>query len=441
MKKVTLPALLLALLLAPSLLLAQQPGPLEAGYQLPPKVIVDILDAPPPPTAITSPARTVMALLDRASMPKITDLAEPMLRLAGSRINPKTNGLHNPPAILGITFKRIDDGAETRVVLPPNVRIGSPAFSRDGRWLSFLVYRANGIELWVADTATAKARAVTAATINGIGGCAWLQDGSALLCHLVVTGRGPAPAAPAVPTGPRVQENLGRAVPAATYQDLLTSAHDEALYEFYFTSQLALVTPSGGTTLVGKPAIFAAAAMSPDGQYILVARTKRPFSRLIPDEGFPRDIEIWNRKGDLVRKIGEAPLAEGVPIGGVTTGPRSYRWNTFEPATVLWAEALDEGNPRKQVPARDRVLSLKSPFAGEPAEFIKTEFRFGGVAWTEKGVAFISESDRATRMTRTWIIDAPGAAPRKWQERRSADRYADCMIRPAPWEGAEAGPA
>jgi dipeptidyl aminopeptidase/acylaminoacyl peptidase len=47
------------------------------------------------------------------------------------------------------------------------------------------------------------------------------------------------------------------------------------------------------------------------------------------------------------------------------------------------------------------------------------------MSWTEKGVVFMSESDRATRMTRTWIIDTPGAVPRKWQERRSADRYAD----------------
>ena len=45
MKTFTLPALLLSVLLAPTLLLAQQPGALEAGYQLPPRVIVDILDA------------------------------------------------------------------------------------------------------------------------------------------------------------------------------------------------------------------------------------------------------------------------------------------------------------------------------------------------------------------------------------------------------------
>ena len=433
MKKITLPAMFLAMLLLPGLLTAQQPGPLETGYQLPPKAIVDILDAPPPPMAVISPAHDVMALLDRSSMPKIADLAEPMLRLAGTRVNPKTNGPHSPASILGITFKRIADGVETKVALPPNVRLSSPGFSPDGKWLSFMVNRPNGVELWLADTASARARAVTAATINALEGCNWLQDSSAMLCHFVVTGRGPAPAPPAVPKGPRIQENTGKAAPAPTFQDLLTNAHDEALFEYYFTSQLATVTPAGVTAPIGKPAIFATASMSPDGQFILVSRIKRPFSRLVTAGGFPKDVEIWNRKGGLVRALGEQPLAEGVPIGGVITGPRSHRWNPAEPATLLWAEALDEGDPRKQAPARDTVRSLKAPFAGEPAEFAKTEFRFGSVSWTEKGVAILSESDRATRVTRTWLIDAPGAAPRKLWERKQQDRYTDPgmpMMRP-----------
>jgi dipeptidyl aminopeptidase/acylaminoacyl peptidase len=433
MKKVTLSALFIAVLLAPALLVAQQSGALETGYQLPPKVIVDILDAPPPPMAVVSPAQNVMALLDRASMPKIADLAEPMLRLAGARINPKTNGPHSPSPILGITFKRIADGVETKVVLPPNVRISAPGFSPDGRWLSFMVNRSNGVELWMAETATGKARAVTAATINALDGCSWLQDSSAMLCHFVVATRGPAPAPPVVPTGPRIQENIGKAAPVPTFQDLLTNAHDEALFEYYFTSQLATVTPAGVRIPIGAPAIFADASMSPDGQYILVASITRPFSRLVTAGDFPKDVAIWNRKGTLVREIGKEPLGESVPIGGVNVGPRSYRWNPVEPATVFWAEALDGGDPKNKVPARDKVLTLKAPFAGEPADYVKTEFRFGGVSWTEKGVAMLYEFDRPTRMTRTWLIDTPGASPRKLWERKQQDRYGDAgtpMMRP-----------
>jgi dipeptidyl aminopeptidase/acylaminoacyl peptidase len=398
---------------------------LEAGYQLPPKVIIDILDAPPPPTAVMSPTRQTMALLERTSMPRIADLAEPMLRLAGARVNPKTNGPHGGITTFGITLKKVPEGTDTKVVLPAGAKISGPAFSPDGKWLSFYMTRPAGVELWIVNTATAQAKALTPPTINALDGCDWLDDSSALLCGFVPDGRGPVPAPPAVPTSPRIQENIGKAAPAATFQDLLTSAYDEQLFEYFFTSQLAFVTPAGVKTPVGKPAMFGSTSASTDGQYILVARIKRPFSRLVTANGFPKDVEIWNRKGEVVRKIGEQPSSEGTPIGGVTTGPRAFRWVQVDPATLVWVEALDGGNPRTQVPLRDKVLTLKAPFAGEPAELAKTQWRFGGVSWTEKGVAFLGESDRATRMMRAWIIDTPGAAPRKWQERRAADRYAD----------------
>jgi dipeptidyl aminopeptidase/acylaminoacyl peptidase len=433
MRRTPLLVLLITVMLAPAGLRAQQPQQIEAGYQLPPRVIVDILDAPPPPTAIVSPTNQIMAVLERTNMPRIADLAEPMLRLAGARINPKTNGPHNPMTVLGITLKKIADGSETKVVLPPNLRLSYPSFSPDGKWLSFMVYRGSGIELWTADIATAKAKAITAATVNGLGGCSWLDNSTGLLCQFTVSGRGPAPAPPAVPTGPRIQESLGQAAPAATYQDLLTSAYDEALFEYYATSQLAIVTPAGIATPIGKPAIFTTATMSPDGQSILVARIKRPFSRLVTAGGFPKDAEVWNRRGEVVLKIGEQPSDEGTPIGGVTVGPRGWRFVPAEPAVVVWTEALDKGDPKNTVPFRDRVLMAKAPFTGPPTEFARTEWRYGGFSLTEKSVLFLSEYDRASRRTRTWIVNPQTGTKMKWQERNAQDRYADPgmpMMRP-----------
>jgi dipeptidyl aminopeptidase/acylaminoacyl peptidase len=404
---------------------AQQVASLESGYQLPPKAIVDILDAAPPPAVLVSPTGQVMALLERTSMPSIAELAEPMLRLAGHRVNPRTNGWHGGQTTYGITLKPVAGGPETKVVLAPTSKITAATFSNDGKYLSFLMTRPTGVELWIVTTATGRARALTGATVNGLGGCSWLDDSSGLLCQFVPVGRGAPPAMPAVPKGPRIQENLGKAAPAPTFQDLLTSAHDEALYQYYFTSQLALVTLAGLRTPIGKPGLYDTASMSPDGQFILVARTKRPFSRLVPDSEFPKDIEVWSRTGELVRAIGEVPLGEGVPIGGVNTGPRDYRWDPAQPATLTWVEALDGGDPKSHVPNRDRVRALRAPFTGEPSEVVKTEWRFGGLAWTEKGVMLLIETDRPTRKLREWILDGPGAAPRKWQERNAADRYGD----------------
>jgi dipeptidyl aminopeptidase/acylaminoacyl peptidase len=394
---------------------------------LPPKVIVDILDAQPTPTVIVSPDRRTMALLDRHSMPAIAQLAEPIHRIAGTRINPKTNGRQQRTgSVFAITVKSIADGAERKITVPPNANIPGVSFSPNGKRLSFLNTKENAIELWVADTATGQSRLITATDrLNATGGdpVDWLKDGATILVQLVPAGRGPVPAEPRVPTGPNVQENHGKAAPAATYEDLIKTNHDEDLFEYYFTSQLATIdAATGRKTLIGKPGILENVTPSPNGEYILVSRLKRPFSRLVPMNGFPKEIEIWNRNGEVVKKIADLPSSEGVPINGVETGPRNVRWRPDQPATVTWVEALDGGDPKNKAQFRDKVISLGAPFTGAPVEVAKTEWRFGGLSYTEKGIGLVSESDRATRKTRTWILES-GAQPRKLWERRQQDAY------------------
>ena len=68
------------------------------------------------------------------------------------------------------------------------------------------------------------------------------------------------------------------------------------------------------------------------------------------------------------------------------------------------------------------ISSVAAPFSSEPVEVLKTEWRFGGLFYTEKGIALLSESDRATSKIRTWIFEA-SAQPRKLWERRQQDAY------------------
>jgi dipeptidyl aminopeptidase/acylaminoacyl peptidase len=114
-------------------------------------------------------------------------------------------------------------------------------------------------------------------------------------------------------------------------------------------------------------------------------------------------------------------------------GPRAYRWAPLEPSTLVWVEALDKGDLRNSVPHRDRIVTLRAPFTGEPAEAAKTEYRFGGVNWTEQGAILLTENDRQTRTTRTWVLDAAWGAPRKLWDRRQQDSYGNPgspMMRP-----------
>jgi dipeptidyl aminopeptidase/acylaminoacyl peptidase len=398
----------------------------QTRYQMPPKEIVEAFDAPLLPTATLSPSKQIIALVYRRNYPTIAELSQPILRLAGARVNPKTNGPQRTANIFAITVKKIADGAEVKVAVPPQANLSNIHFSPDAAHLSFLNTKENGIELWIADVATGKAKMVSGTDrLNATTGdpCDWLHDNVTLICELVPAGRGPAPAEPTVPMGPNIQENSGKAAPAATFEDMIRTAHDEALFEYYFTSQLVAINiTSGGKTPIGKPAIFNNVTPSPSGEYILASKIKRPFSHLIPMNGFPEDVEVWTRKGEVAHKVADVPTREGVPLTGVQAGPRGHHWRADQPATVVWTEALDGGDLKNKVPFRDRVMSISAPFTDAPAEIAKTEWRYSGIAFTEKGIALLSESDRSSRHTRTWILEA-GAAPRRLWDRRQDAAY------------------
>src|SRR5262245_37227645 len=274
----SLSAGLLALLCSTSLS-AQTP------YRTPPQVIVDILDTPPLPAAAISPDRQWLLLGELRSMPTIADLAQPILRIAGTRINPRTTGPQLPGPVTGIVLKRVADGTERRITVPAPVALSFPTWSPDSRAITFVQSRDSGLVLWVADVATGQSRALTGANLNATNGppCQWMPNGTQLLCRFVPDGRSPPPVAPPAPIGPTIQQTAGRAAPAPTYEDLIKSALDEALFEHYFTSQLALVdVASGARTPLGKPAVYYDVDVAPGGELILVSRTVHPYSYLVP---------------------------------------------------------------------------------------------------------------------------------------------------------------
>ena len=430
--------LLAAFLVAPVLVmrpavLAQVPGAADPPkYALPPQAIVDVFDSEFLPQTTVSPNRQVVALTKARAYPTIAELSQPMLRLAGARVNPRTNGPHRASGLPGtgiysITLKKIAEGPDTgtiNVTMPPKARISHMKFSPDGSRLAFLQTNDAGIELWIADTTTGAAKAI-ADHVNATTGdpCDWLRDNVTMICELVPAARGAAPAEPSVPSGPNIHENYGKAAPAPTYEDLLKTAYDDALFAYYFTSQLtAINTGSGAKTAMGQPSIFENVTPAPGGQYVLVARVRKPFSHLVPMNGFAQDVEVWTRSGEVSKKIAEVASREGTPLTGVEPGPRSYQWRADQPATLTWVEALDGGDLKNKVPFRDKVMALAAPFTAPAAEIAKTEWRYGGIGYTDTGIGLLTENDRATRRTRTWILEA-GAAPRKVWERKQDAAY------------------
>lgn len=416
-------------LMATVVLVLAAPLAAQETYRLPPEPVVTILDAAPLPTVSVSPDRVWLLFGDRTSMPSIAELAEPMLRLAGRRINPANYGPAGVPRTTALRIKRIDTGEEHAIETPAGGSLGGMSWSPDRRQLAFTNTLADRIELWVADVASGSARRVTEARVNGIGGgCSWMPAGDRMLCTIVPDDHGAPPEPSPVPDGPIVQESTGREAPVRTYQDLLGNPHDEALFEHYFTAQLALIdVATGAKTNVGRPAIFLGADTSPDGEHILVSRVVRPFSYAVPMNLFPREQEVWNLDGEVVHTVASVPLQDGLRPGWVATGPRNVGWRSQQPATLVWAEALDGGNPDSPAEQRDQVFTLAAPFPAQPAELARTEQRFSGIQWLEDGLALIHDVERATRRLRTFLID-PDEPDQPWRlvwDRNTEDAYTD----------------
>jgi dipeptidyl aminopeptidase/acylaminoacyl peptidase len=417
-----------ALLIVAILTLASTVSLAQTEYKKPSADIVAMLEALPFPASQTSPNQRWLLLLDRPSMPSIADLSQPMYRLAGARISPRASANFTAQGITRLTLVDLASGSRRDIQLPAQPKLGYVSFSPDSRKIAFVQHIGNGLELWVADTASGKSAKIASVMMNSTTGSPlrWLPDSSGIVCATVPKDRGPEPKAPEIPAGPKIQETRGERAPVATFQDLLQNAHDEALFKHYFTSQLVKIDlQSGKATDIGKPAIFDDVSISPDGRYLFVSLVVTPYSYYVPYSGFAHELEVWDQRGSLVNRIASLPVAENTPTGGVRKGPRSVRWNPHSAATLVYAEALDGGDPKQKVPNRDRVVELASPFTAEARELFRTEFRFGGVQWTERGDLMIwSEFDRPTRKARTYFQETRAdAKPRLVFDLLSEDRY------------------
>jgi len=393
-------------------------------YRQPPKEVMEILNSPSTPTLSISPTHAYAMQGSPVRYPPLAELAEPMYRLAGIRINPATNGLHNTIFNTSLVLRKIPEGAEIKIAAPAGGRLSAARWSPDGSHFAFTNTTTNGIEIWIGETATGKTHKLPGVKLNevmggggggGRGGAAaggalqWIPDGKSLLVHAVRANRGAEPPAPKVPPGPHVAESLGGGRGARTFEDMLQNAHDEDLFEFYATAQLGIVDiNSGALAPIGKPALVSSARVSPDGSYFIVTTIHRPFSYSYPARQFPTEQEVWDRSGKVVRKLaslplgggrGGAPVADDEPDAPPPGGPRNWQWRPLEPSTLLWFEGsggagrgarggtrggtqATAATPPAQ-PEHDKVLALKAPFTGDPQVIFEIDRRLPGFPVTE----------------------------------------------------------
>ncbi|RPJ86674.1 MAG: S9 family peptidase, partial [Acidobacteria bacterium] len=403
----------------------------EVTYQKPAKEILDVLHAPASPLFSVNPSKTHVLMSERRLYPPIAELAAPMYRLAGDRINPANNGEQNPYVVItGLTLKNIQTGEETKLAAPAGARMKTPVWSPDGRKFAILNYTSSSVDLYLGSVDSRQLKKLAVGRVNDVDGDSllWWSGSQKLLVKTVPASRGAVPQPPLAPAGPNVQESYGKAAGVWTYQDLLKSPYDERLFDYYFTSQLVVLDVGNGrTAAVGKPGIFTELDPAADGVHLRISRLVRPYSYLLTWREFAQEVEVWNAKGELVYKVHSAPLQDTVPVDGVPTGPRNLSWRPTGGAALLWFEALDGGDPKAKVPHRDRLMTIQAPFTGAPTEVFKIQHRARGLMYGEGGLVLVSDYDREKRWLQTFriLLDQPNTEPKLVWSRSVRERYKD----------------
>lgn len=397
-------------------------------WQSPPEDLLGILHAPRLPWVWSSPSGEHLLLADPVAYPPLAELAAPMHKLAGIRVDPVLNCAHGR---YGATFPRlveVEGGATSPLPLPDGAEVHDAAFTADGRRLALTVGHADHLGLWVGTT-DGDIRKIENTTLNPLleTPVKWLPDQERLLV-LRIPDRGPVPEPPVIPVGPKVAEGI-EASARSTYEarDLLQTAYDDSLFDYYCASELVIVDPAtGDLSVLGPPAHYSNVQFSPDGKYILVEYLVPPWSHEVAWWRFAREIEVWDSEGNFMAGVASLPLADEVPVHGVSEGPRSVYWRATSPHELYWIEALDGGDPVAEVPHRDRLMRLDEPFTGQPEVVFRAEHRIWQMIWSaDRGTLMLGQYERMRRWTYVWLLDVDEGTARLWYDHDVGDRYND----------------
>lgn len=398
----------------------------DVGYQLPPKEIAGLLLAKPTPAINVNDAGEWMLLMERNTYPTVEELGQPEVRIAGLRLNPNNFSPSRQSFINNFTLKNIKTNKEYKIPgLPANMLAGNVTWNFSGNKIAFTNTTGTGVDLYLLDVATQKVTKLNKEQLNTTFGTiyTWIDDNTVVYkatVHLASA----APKKPITPKGPTVQQNLGKAAPSATFQDLIRSPYDEQLFEFYAMSQL-VQNKNGVETKIGKPAIYSSFNLSPDKKYMLTRTINKPFSYLVTATGFPSTVSITDITGKLIKKLADLPSGEGTPSGYDNTQniSRGFEWRNDEAATIVWAHPLDSGLIKKQVPYHDEVYALAAPFTGQPVALFKTEMRYRNTTWGNATLALINEGLRSKQVDRVSRYNPTTGTVEKLYERNQTDAY------------------
>lgn len=406
---------------------------IDITYQVPPPEILELADAPMPPSIMISRDGKNIVLTHRNRFISIEELAETEIRLAGLRINPATNTASRTSYSNSISLMKVGE-KEARTVsgLPENPKLTGFSWSPDQQKIAFTHTVSTGVELWVLYLATEQVKKLTGPILNGNLGrtFTWLANSNELMVKTLPADKQPLiNKTTNIPTGPKVSVTTGTEAQNRTYADLLQDKADEFNFTQLARSTLQNVNLEGNISPWLETAIYGNINFSPDGNYVLVNTIHEPYSYMVPYSRFPSKTAIYSSDAQLVKLVTENPLLEDLPKGMNSTmkGPRNITWRSDKPATLTYVVALDEGDQANEAEFRDEVFEMAAPFTGVPRSLIKTLNRYSGITWGNDNIAVAYDRWWNNRNTKTYLFNPSdaGQKPEIISDRNYQDNYND----------------
>ena len=404
-------------------------------YQKPSNEILELVDVPLAPSVLMDNNKENMVLLYRDAYKTIEELSGKELRLGGLRIDPLTNigsrtTFYNNLKIKNLTEK--DATVKEVKGLPDHPKLANLTWSPDQKKMAFTHTTSRGVEVWVLDLTSAIAKRVTEALVNANlrDVINWFEDSQTILVKMISSKREPLiDVENAVPNGPTISVADGKKAQNPTYQDLLQNKNDEHNFEQLALSEIHKISLDGTSEVWLGSAMYSNISFSPDGNYVMITTVEKPFSYLVPYYRFPSTTTVYTSGAEKVETVLEVPLIEDLPKGfmAVRKGRRSMSWRSDRPATLVFAEALDEGDPQNKVEYRDELFQLETPFNDTPISLLKTINRYTYIQWGTDQVAIAHDNWWNNRNRKTYLFDPSDAsiAPVVLYDRNYQDRYSD----------------
>lgn len=400
----------------------------DQPYMEPPKEILELVDIQANPSIRLTYDNEYAVFLERTTFKTLEELSEEELGLGGVRVNPETNGPSRTSFYTGLSVQKFMEQQEVPVSGGTDWKITNLSYSPDDSHAAFLNLNGTTFELWLLELASGELKKLAEGINPLMGGpFSWMPDSKSLLVQFIPEGRAAMADNTPLPEGPIVQETSGSKAVVRTYQNLLQNPYDEQLFDHFMTGEWKKVGVDGSMEDFLPAGIYRTMSWSPDGKYLMTAEVKKPYSYIVPWYRFPYDVNIYHADGKKMMTFHECPLTEEIPKGfdATETGKRSISWRNDQPARLVWAEALDEGDPAKEVEFRDEVFQLEAPFDGEPRSLAKTKRRYRFIQWGNDNTAILYEYWWKTRMIGTYLLDPSQGKMKLISERSSQDLYND----------------